>query len=78
VVCDLNYYEDQQADVDANLVMNAKGDIIELQATGEEATFSRDQLTQMLDIGWGGIQKLIRIQEDLMQRPHVYTPPLLS
>ncbi len=76
VVSDLNYHEDQQAEVDANLVMNARGEIIELQATGEEATYTRDQLTQMLDIGWLGIQKLIRVQEELMQRPHVYEPPL--
>ena len=48
---DLCYTEDAAAEVDLNLVMNANGEIIEVQGSGEEATFSEAQFTQMLALG---------------------------
>src|SRR3989441_5452667 len=51
---DLCYTEDAAASVDLNLVMNAAGDFIELQGTGEEATFSESQLVEMLTLGKAG------------------------
>ena len=52
---DLDYQEDRDADVDLNLVMTGAGQFIEVQATGEEATFSRSQLDRMLKLGKLGI-----------------------
>lgn len=60
---DLCYTEDVNAAVDLNLVMNERGEFIELQGTGEEATFSEDQLVQLLTLGKAGIRELIRLQK---------------
>ena len=59
---DLCYTEDVAASVDLNLVMNAAGDFIELQGTGEEATFSEAQLAEMLALGRAGIADLLMLQ----------------
>lgn len=64
-VLDLPYVEDSKADVDMNLVMNGAGEYIEVQGTGEGATFSRDQLDAMLDLGGHGIQQLVALQKAL-------------
>ena len=60
---DLCYMEDVAASVDLNLVMNAAGDFIELQGTGEEATFSENQLMDMLSLGKAGIRELLAAQQ---------------
>ena len=60
---DLCYTEDAAASVDLNLVMNAAGDFIELQGTGEEATFSEAQLAEMLALGRAGIADLLMLQQ---------------
>jgi ribonuclease PH len=60
---DLCYVEDVGAAVDMNLVMNSNGEFIELQGTGEEATFSEAQLAQLLALGKGGIGELLAAQE---------------
>jgi ribonuclease PH len=60
---DLCYSEDAAAEVDMNLVMNAAGEFIELQGSGEEATFSEIQLADMLALGKSGIRELLRMQE---------------
>jgi ribonuclease PH len=52
---DLDYGEDKDAEVDLNLVMTGSGRFIEVQGTGEEATFSRGQLDRLLDLGKVGI-----------------------
>lgn len=64
VMLDLNYEEDSSADVDANLVMNAEGHIIEFQTTSERTPLSREQLLELLDIGHVGIKSLLQLQED--------------
>ena len=64
---DLCYTEDAAATVDLNLVMNAAGEFIELQGTGEEATFTQTQLTDMLALGKGGIGQLIEAQRDALE-----------
>jgi ribonuclease PH len=61
---DLDYVEDSSAETDLNLVMNRDGGLIEVQGTGEEAVFSRDQLNKMLDLGEAGIKELFRIQDE--------------
>jgi ribonuclease PH len=59
---DLNYVEDKDAAVDMNLVMNSRGEFIELQAAGEEATFSDTELAALLALGRSGIQRLLVAQ----------------
>jgi ribonuclease PH len=60
---DLCYVEDAAATVDMNLVMTGSGEFIELQGTGEEATFSSDQLESMLALGKIGIARLLEAQQ---------------
>jgi ribonuclease PH len=60
---DLCYTEDAAAAVDLNLVMNAAGEFIELQGTGEEATFTEAELTSLLALGKTGINQLLQAQE---------------
>jgi ribonuclease PH len=60
---DLCYTEDAAAAVDLNLVMNAAGEFIELQGTGEEATFTESQLGALLALGKAGIRQLVQAQE---------------
>jgi ribonuclease PH len=59
---DLDYSEDKDADVDLNLIMTGAGDFIEVQAGGEEATFSRKHLDHLLDLGKHGIDAITRAQ----------------
>lgn len=63
---DLCYVEDVAAQVDMNLVMNAAGEFIELQGTGEESTFSETQLASMLTFGKSGIKKLLDLQREVI------------
>lgn len=60
---DLCYTEDAEAAVDMNLVMNASGEFIELQGSGEEATFTDTQLGEMLALGKTGIRDLLTAQQ---------------
>lgn len=69
VLLDLDYSEDGVAEVDANLVMDANGRWIEVQATGERATYDDDQLVAMLALGRAGIQTLFGIQEQALRMP---------
>lgn len=55
VLLDLDYLEDKDADVDMNLVMTGSGKLVEVQAGGEEATFTPEQLQEMLKLGQRGI-----------------------
>lgn len=59
---DLNYAEDKEAAVDFNFVATDDGEFVELQGSGEEATFSPAQLDAMLALGRGGIRELIEAQ----------------
>jgi len=59
---DLAYVEDKDASVDLNLVMDAGGRFIELQASGEEATFSGGDLEAMLALGRDGIGRILELQ----------------
>ncbi|MFV8828709.1 ribonuclease PH [Alkalihalobacterium sp. APHAB7] len=62
-VLDLCYLEDASAEVDMNVVMTGKGEFVELQGTGEEATFSRSQLDKLLYLAELGIEDLIAKQK---------------
>jgi ribonuclease PH len=60
---DLCYTEDVAATVDMNLVMNSRGEFIELQGAGEEATFTEAQLAELLALGKIGIRELLAAQQ---------------
>jgi len=60
---DLCYTEDVAAAVDMNLVMNAAGEFIEVQSTGEEATFTEDQFASLIALGRAGIRRLLELQQ---------------
>ena len=61
---DLDYVEDSGAEVDANIIMTADGQIVELQMSGEEATFSEAQLASLLTLGKKGIAELVAHQRN--------------
>ncbi|MFD0768215.1 ribonuclease PH [Bacillus sp. CGMCC 1.60114] len=66
VVLDLNYVEDSKANVDMNVIMTGKGHFVEVQGTGEEATFSRSELNELLDAAEHGILQLIEMQKEAL------------
>ena len=68
VLLDLDYSEDKDADVDLNLVMTGSGQLIEVQGSGEEATFSRGQLDKLLKLGELGIQSITSAQRQALGR----------
>ena len=59
---DLKYTEDSAAEVDMNVIMNDKGEFIEVQGTGEEATYTRKELNELLDMAEKAIKQLLEIQ----------------
>jgi ribonuclease PH len=61
-VLDLNYLEDKDASVDSNLVMTGSGKYVEVQGSGEEATFSREELDALLGLGAKGIAEINKLQ----------------
>ena len=65
-VVDLNYEEDKAVTVDFNLVATEDGEFVEMQGSGEEATFSADELTSMLALGKKGIGELIAAQRAVL------------
>lgn len=63
-ILDLNYIEDKDAEVDFNVVMTGSGKFVELQAMGEEASFSDDDLAKLLTLAKKGIKEITKIQQD--------------
>ncbi len=59
---DLNYVEDKDAAVDANIVMTGRGQFVEVQASGEETTFSREQLDSLIALAQNGLKELASLQ----------------
>ena len=63
VILDLDYNEDSTAETDLNLVMTDSLELIEIQGTGEEAPFSKEQLNEMLEVGSSAIADIIEKQK---------------
>jgi len=63
---DLDYSEDVAAEVDMNVVMTRGGRFVEIQGTGEEATFDETQLAAMLSLARGGIAALFQMQREAL------------
>jgi len=59
---DLAYVEDKDAEVDFNVVMTGKGQFVEVQGTGEESTFSYDQLQSLIALAQKGMKELSALQ----------------
>ncbi len=62
-VLDLDYQEDSKCETDMNVIMNDKGEFIEIQGTAEGAPFSEQDLNRMLSLAKSGIQELIELQK---------------
>src|SRR5262245_48826849 len=73
-VVDLNYEEDRAVTVDFNLVATEDGDFVEVQGSGEEATFAQSELESMTALARKGIAELIAAQRAVLARIMV-TPP---
>ena len=65
-VLDLDYPEDRDASVDANIVMTGSGTFVEVQSSGEEATYTRSELEQLLVLAEKGIMQLIDKQKQVI------------
>jgi ribonuclease PH len=65
-VIDLDYAEDSNASVDANFVFNQKGNLIEIQGTGEESDFTTEQLMEMLKLASDAATELFRMQNQIL------------
>ncbi|MDO4483789.1 MAG: ribonuclease PH [Clostridia bacterium] len=63
---DLCYQEDSRAQVDMNLIMNEKGEFIELQGTGEGRAFTPDELAALMQYGKKGIEALMAAQKEAL------------
>jgi ribonuclease PH len=65
---DLDYPMDSAAEVDMNVVMTGRGRFVEIQGTGEEATFDEQQLNSLLQLARGGIRQLTDSQRQALGR----------
>jgi len=73
-VIDLDYEEDKLVTVDFNLVATEDGEFVEVQGSGEEATFAQSQLEEMLALSRKGIGELIAAQRSILARIMVTSP----
>ena len=71
-VLDLDYQQDVAAGVDMNVVMTGRGQFVEVQGTGEESTFSEDELMELLKLARRGIHQLTEIQRRTLGRRWVF------
>lgn len=66
VLLDLNYAEDSTAEVDFNVVMTGKADLIEVQGTAEHGTFSQKQMLEIITMAKKGIDKIFKLQKQAL------------
>ena len=66
MLLDLDYEEDSQAAVDANFVGTGKGELIEVQLTGEAGPFPAAHLPAMLTLAQAGLTELLKLQEEAL------------
>jgi ribonuclease PH len=72
---DLPYEEDSRAEVDMNVVATDTGTLVEVQGTGEGATFTRSTLDRMLDVALAGCAQLCELQAEALAMPYPGTLP---
>lgn len=73
-IVDLNYEEDKAVTVDFNLVATEDGELVELQGSGEESTFTQAQMDEMLVLARKGIAELIAAQRSVLARIMISPP----
>jgi len=66
IILDLCYEEDSAAEVDMNIVMTGSGRFVEIQGTGEEASFTRQEMDDMIELAVQGIHQLISFQKETL------------
>ena len=66
-VLDLPYEEDSVAEVDSNIVMTGSGKFVEIQASGEEATFDAAELARLISLAKIGIEKISKLQNEAIE-----------
>ncbi|HOG47472.1 MAG TPA: ribonuclease PH [Anaerolineae bacterium] len=66
MLLDLCYEEDARAEVDCNVVMNARGHLVDVGATAEGAAFTREQFDQMVELAAGAVKQLIQLQRQAL------------
>ena len=66
LILDLDYVEDSSAAVDMNVVMTGAGAFVELQGTGEESTFTRDEMNGLVSLAEQGIHQLFAVQSEAL------------
>lgn len=75
---DLNYELDVAAEVDLNVIMTGRGQFVELQGCGEEATFSEEQLAALISLGKRGIRTLTELQREALGSAWPWASPSLA
>jgi ribonuclease PH len=63
---DLEYVEDQVAEVDMNVVATASNAIVEIQGTGEKRSFRREEMDALVDLAFQGIRELAAAQNEVL------------
>jgi ribonuclease PH len=63
---DLEYVEDQAAEVDMNVVATARGALVEIQGTGEKRSFARSEMDALVDLAFQGIAELVKAQNEAL------------
>jgi len=69
LLLDLNYGEDSTAEVDMNIVMTDNERFVEIQGTGEQKAFDREQMNRMVDLAAAGIHQLFDLQRAAIEAP---------
>ena len=69
LLLDLNYGEDSTAEVDMNIVMTDNDRFVEVQGTGEQKAFDREQMNRMVDLAAAGIHQLFDLQQVAIEAP---------
>lgn len=67
ILVDLDYEEDSSATLDLNIVITEKGEIVEIQGTGEGGSFSRNTLFELVDIGIKKALEVIKIEKEVLE-----------
>lgn len=68
ILLDLNYEEDSSCEIDINLIMDSDGRIVEIQGTGERGLLTKSQLDKIIKLGWKGIKRIFRIQNQVLEK----------
>lgn len=66
LLLDLDYSEDSEAAVDMNVVMTGAEEFVELQGTGEEATFTKNEMTDLVSLAENGLKELFELQKEAL------------